>query len=59
MDKEITLLQNGQAANLGPYYTVAEIKAVLADIQKVVPTAWLTRSPSTNNWIVHPPKESQ
>lgn len=50
----IEKLQAGQTVNLGPYFTPAEMKRELARYQEVVPTAWVRRSPSTNNWIVYP-----
>lgn len=50
----IEKLKAGMTVNLGPYITAAEMKRELARYQEAVPTAWVRRSPSTNNWIVSP-----
>jgi hypothetical protein len=50
----IEILKSGQAVKFGWEHNQAEMKVIFAAIKAEVPTAWVSRSPSTNNWTVYP-----
>jgi hypothetical protein len=50
----IEVLKSGQAVKFGWEHNQAEMKVIFAAIKSEVPTAWVSRSPSTNNWTVYP-----
>jgi hypothetical protein len=50
----IATLKSGQTVKFGWEHNSTEMKAIFARIKAEVPTAWITRSPSTNNWTIYP-----
>lgn len=47
-------LKAGESIVYDSYHSKDDMKSIMAKIKAEVPDAWVTRSPSTNNWKVFP-----
>lgn len=45
-------LKNGKSVVFDEYHNAKEMKSIFETIKQEIPTAWVTRSPSTNRWTV-------
>lgn len=50
----VAALKEGKSVVYDAYHNGKDMKAILEKIKTEVPEAWVTRSPSTNNWTVFP-----